>query len=252
MSLQLMVRVMQEIEVTRPQQGILLAMAEHANDDGTSCFPSIDRIAWKAGYKPRAVEAIIRQLKKDGILVKVAEPKAHRPAEYEIHLEEAPKKQPFEEWKKEHGKHKDKERGAKNAPVHSQVLGVHSHSFSVSENAPEPSTIEPSIEPSESPPEKNGKLSYLNNGTRQLVHTLMSIERWDKNEAQTLELVSVSKDSFPQVDLAHVATSLSYKIRTGVVQIKKPSRAFPKWVSYAAERVKASPPERPRIRAEER
>lgn len=99
---------------------------------------------------------------------------------------------------------------------------------------------------------KNAELHYLNNETRQIVHTLMSIEKWDKNEAQTLEMVSVSKTSFPQVDLSHVATTLSYKIKTGAVQYKKPSRAFPNWVSCAAERVTASPPERPRIRAEER
>ena len=125
MSLQLMVRVMHEVQVTRPQQTVLLAMAEHAGDDGKNCFPSIDRIAWKANYKPRAVEDIMRGLRDEGIIVEVAAPTSNRPTEYEIHLEKAPLKTPFEEWRKEHGKHGGKRaRGAKNAPLQSNDRGA--------------------------------------------------------------------------------------------------------------------------------
>ncbi len=159
MSLQLMVRVMQEIEVTRPQQTVLLAMAEHANDDGTSCYPSVDRIAWKTGYKPRAVEDIMRALRQEEIIVEVAPATAHRPTEYRIDLSQASEKMPFEEWREKHGKHKKKRssgaRGAKTAPVQNDAAGVQSHGRGVQfdekstrETAPEPSVKNPEIEPS--------------------------------------------------------------------------------------------------------
>lgn len=100
----------------------------------------------------------------------------------------------------------------------------------------------------------SGQIRYLDKETHQISRTLMSIEKWDKNEAQTLDLVSVSKSSFPRVDVGQVAISLSYKMRTGAVQYKKPSKAFSNWVAGAAERVTSSESQsdRPRIRAEER
>lgn len=210
MSLELMVRVMQEIEVTRPQQGVLLAMAENANDDGTSCYPSIDKIAWKAGYKPRAVEAIIRDLRKKGILVKVADARAHRPTEYHIHLEKAPKKKPFAEWRKEHGKHK--ERGAENAPVQngvpgvhsddsgvqSRVSGVHSHSNGVLENAPEPSVKEPSNEPSEE--ERARETPIPDDATSQCLLILKKVKGIGKNYGELAVLLAELREEFSAVD----------------------------------------------------
>lgn len=151
-----MVRVLEEIDVTRPQQLVLLSMAENARDDGSKCFPSVDLIAWKAGYKPRAVTDIMRDLRKAGILEVVQMSSAQRPTEYHIHLDRAPQKPSFEAWQSEHGRHierakKDVSLARENAPVqsdegcnityqgvHSHERGVQSHVSLARENAPEP------------------------------------------------------------------------------------------------------------------
>lgn len=106
MSLLLMVDVMTKVDVPRPQQAVLLAMADHANDDGSSCFPSVDRIAWKLGYKPRQVTSIVRDLRRAGVLIEVAPASQHRPTEYRIDLSAAPPKPDFETWKAANSRHK--------------------------------------------------------------------------------------------------------------------------------------------------
>lgn len=130
---------MWELDLPRPKLIVLQAMAGYANDDGTSCHPSIDRIAYETSYKPRQTIEYVRQLRKEEILIMVAPARQHRPAEYEIHLENAPKKPPFDEWRKEHGRHARgaaanaslKEEPKKVPEVHSRGSGVHSHGSGV-------------------------------------------------------------------------------------------------------------------------
>lgn len=181
MSMKLMVSILETIEVTRPQQAVLIAMAENANDDGSHCFPSVDLIAWKAGYKVRNVVDIMRELRNIGVLEVVNEATQRRPTEYHIHLDKAPKKLTFEEWKAANGRHRkgtsgvqsrdsgvqsDVPRGAvsrevqsdegcnlTSLEVHSHGLGVQSHvknSENARENAPEPVN-----EPVKRPSQKN-------------------------------------------------------------------------------------------------
>jgi hypothetical protein len=221
-----MVRVMQEIEVTRPQQGILLAMADHASDDGSSCYPSIDRIAWKAGYKPRAVEAIIRELRKQGILEIVEEARAHRPTEYHIHLEKAPKKQEFEEWREENGKHKG--RGAKNAPVHSQVPGVQSHVQKSCENAPEPRT-EPSVEPLVS---SLAGYAEADETDKQCAKELIKVSNFPRTKI--LDSLSELREDFPFVDA--VRTCKDYRVWCEETPYKRPRSGLRTFFSKAEER----------------
>lgn len=172
MSMKLMVRVIEECDVSRPQQAVLLAMAENANDDGTRCYPSVDLIAWKAGYKPRNVVIHIRELRAMNILEVVAEATAQRPTEYRIHLANAPQKQTFEEWLATHGRHAergpyDRSEKHENAPLDADekhenaplkggegcnpvLLGVQNGAFKKHENAPEP-VNRPSQDPPPSP-----------------------------------------------------------------------------------------------------
>ena len=176
MSMKLMVRVMEEIDVTRPQQLVLLSMAENARDDGSKCFPSVDLIAWKAGYKPRAVSDIMRDLRRMGVLEVTRQATAHLPTEYHIHLDKAPKKMSFEEWQKANGRYA--ERGTKiklareNASLNGEIArenasqgcnltgqGVQSHVLNAEiarENAPEPV-----IEPNKNQGEPDGSLRIV-------------------------------------------------------------------------------------------
>ena len=88
-----------ELDVPQSQQGLLLALADHADDDGTKCFPSVAYLAWKLGCTPRTVFRIMKDLKKAGLLEAVAWVGGGRghTVEYILHLEKGDKKSPFRE-----------------------------------------------------------------------------------------------------------------------------------------------------------
>lgn len=51
-----------ELDLPCHQQMVLLAMADHASDDGTGCYPGVEYLAWKVNRSPRTVQYILRQL----------------------------------------------------------------------------------------------------------------------------------------------------------------------------------------------
>lgn len=57
-----------ELDLPQPKKIVLLAMADHADQDGNDIYPSIGLIAWKTGYSPRHVQRIINQLEKENLL----------------------------------------------------------------------------------------------------------------------------------------------------------------------------------------
>ena len=95
MSIKLMSRVY-ERECTHPEQSVLLAMADHADDDGKNCYPSVARIAWKTGYTVRSVQRIISALRDRKVLTLVEEARRYRPNEYRINVSALPAKKRFE------------------------------------------------------------------------------------------------------------------------------------------------------------
>jgi hypothetical protein len=112
------IKLMHEVyakELDHAKQAVLLAMADHADDEGWNCFPSMDRIAYKTGYKPRNVIRVVKELREIRALVIVADATAQKPTEYRICLEALPDKPPFPQWRAEHGRSKG--RGAGFAPV---------------------------------------------------------------------------------------------------------------------------------------
>lgn len=100
--------------------------------------------------------------------------------------------------------------------------------------------------------ERNGSLSYLDKNTRHTVETLLSIKNWDKNEGDTLTLVSLAMKTFPHVDVLGTAKSLTFKIATGAARpYKKPSKAFSNWIAGASQKSQPGQPEPVRIRSRE-
>ena len=94
------VRVMSgvwEVDLDHGAQGLLLALADHADDDGRRCYPSVPYLAWKTGYSESQVRRIMKQLRESGLIVPVANENGGRgnPVEYVIHLEKGSKKPPF-------------------------------------------------------------------------------------------------------------------------------------------------------------
>lgn len=71
MSIKAMTWAMQEapVEDAGPAH-VLLVLADHANDDGTGAFPSVDTIAWKTRMGERTVQRHLRALEKQGLIRK--------------------------------------------------------------------------------------------------------------------------------------------------------------------------------------
>lgn len=83
---------------THPEQAVLLALADHAHDDGTHIYPSVEYIAWKSEYSERQVQRILSDLKAKGILEPVRYQRGGRghATEYHLHIEKGVKKSPFQ------------------------------------------------------------------------------------------------------------------------------------------------------------
>ena len=150
------IKLMHEVfgkEISHSEQAVLLAMADHADDDGGSCYSSVDRIAYKTGYKPRNVIRVMGDLRKKGALEIVAQATLRKPTEYRIHLGRLPDKPSFEEWRAANGRHVG--RGANFAPVqNTDSRGAKSGTTGVHPGAPE-SSKEPSYKPSYKPSSRN-------------------------------------------------------------------------------------------------
>lgn len=84
-----------ERELDRPAQTVLIALADHVDDDGEGCFPSVRFVAWKTGYTDRQVQRIMGRLRGLGALVPVRSASRHRPNEYRIVVAALPAKPPF-------------------------------------------------------------------------------------------------------------------------------------------------------------
>lgn len=74
---------------------VLLALADNANDEGTHCFPSLRRIAWKTGLTIQAVSAIIGRLVKKQLVEIINKGNQYKPTNYALHLEKGELKEAF-------------------------------------------------------------------------------------------------------------------------------------------------------------
>ena len=60
-----------EADLPRAEKFVLLAMADHADQNGKNIYPALSTIAWKTGYTYRAVVDIVGRLREMGVLEKV-------------------------------------------------------------------------------------------------------------------------------------------------------------------------------------
>src|SRR6266850_242122 len=87
-----------ELNLPHNEAWVLMAYADHADDEGGHVFPSIGKIAWKTGYKERQVQNIVRSLESKGLLQLVTHRIGGRgilPL-YQLTLEKGAKKTPFQ------------------------------------------------------------------------------------------------------------------------------------------------------------
>lgn len=96
MSAELMGKVW-SLNLSHGKQVVMLALADHAHDDGTHCYPGVPYLAWKTGYSERNVIRILGELEDDEIIEAVGEKSGGygNYAEYHIHIEKGEKKPEF-------------------------------------------------------------------------------------------------------------------------------------------------------------
>lgn len=73
-----------ESELPQGQKFVLLAMADHANDEGRNAYPSIARLAERCSVDQRTVQRTLRALEASGYLVVERAAKQHSPTSYRV------------------------------------------------------------------------------------------------------------------------------------------------------------------------
>lgn len=78
---------------------IAAAMADIANDDGTSIYPSVEYLAWLLSKKDRSVQLALAELRSINVIVVVANEQGGRgkPVEYRLIEDNLPKRIPWRE-----------------------------------------------------------------------------------------------------------------------------------------------------------
>jgi hypothetical protein len=96
MSIRLMTAVW-DLVLAHDEQLVLLALADHAHDDGSKCFPGVRYLAWKTNYSERQVQRALRSMEAAGLIVAVAFANGGRghATEYRINIEKGVKKTPY-------------------------------------------------------------------------------------------------------------------------------------------------------------
>lgn len=86
-----------EIDLPANQQSVLLALADHADHDGTHARPSVALLAWKTGYSERQVRYVLKAIREAGLIEVTSHGKGgrHHPTEYRLCLERGTPKTPL-------------------------------------------------------------------------------------------------------------------------------------------------------------
>jgi hypothetical protein len=108
---------------------VLLAMADHARDDGTGCYPSVTRLARKTSLTERGVQKVIRRLESRCLLASKGKSKGGRgvTVEYDLRLEKGERgasKTPNVSAKKGEPGSPESSRIVLREPVAARVLGA--------------------------------------------------------------------------------------------------------------------------------
>lgn len=82
-------------DVRGSERDVLLALADHAHDDGTEIRPSMDYLAWKVGIGKRQAQRIVSSMRERGALIAVRESTRYEPTHYRMDLDALPLKAPY-------------------------------------------------------------------------------------------------------------------------------------------------------------
>jgi hypothetical protein len=86
-----MVKALEAEGFTPPQKSVLFAVANHANEDGESIFPSVERLTIYTALSERTVRAVLGQLRDLKVIVVTREATHNRPTEYALDYDKLPR-----------------------------------------------------------------------------------------------------------------------------------------------------------------
>ncbi len=206
---------------------VLMALADHADDDGRRVWPSVAYTAWKTGYGERAVRRILRSLQSKRIIEAVAHEKGGRSwaTEYWLHLENAVKKAAFQRPSRERTRESIGVSEPQKAAISDTPVGLNGSSesnFDTVKGGPQtpPTVIEPSNEPSKESSVETPGATWL--------HILREIPGWETrgSPSEVTLQVWVERKGYGDDALERAAIGLA-KTKTGTLKgYNRLDRAF--------------------------
>lgn len=106
MSIYLMTAIWKGVDLPTNRKVVLLKLADHADDEGQNCWPSVGRIAHECGVVPRTVQMILREFEKEEIIRIEGNPGGGRgrSRHYRIDVERAQQLHPLPSYQQEKGR----------------------------------------------------------------------------------------------------------------------------------------------------
>lgn len=97
MSAYLMGRIMRETECTPIEYLLLVALADHAHDDGSEVFPTVEYLCWKTRLSERLVRKKLKLWREVQVLIPLCGEGGGRghTVEYQLNVDSLPSKEPF-------------------------------------------------------------------------------------------------------------------------------------------------------------
>lgn len=88
-----------QLDISRPEREILLALCDHADDTGENCYPRPEYLQWKTGYSEQQIRRLVRLLEQKRIIETVSKGNGRgNYSQYIIRLEKGIKKLGFQDW----------------------------------------------------------------------------------------------------------------------------------------------------------
>lgn len=204
-----------DLDLSHPRQSVMLALADHAHDDGTHCYPGVPYIAWKTGYTERNVTRILADLEEDGLIEAVAGKSGGygNHTEYEIHIEKGDKKTPFQpkslrkrvtsqtktlttQTQKGDNSDGNPDNSAEKGDKRDNGLYIHPRAVEPSRNHKEPSVVVGAAPTGEPPlPDDETARSLL---------LLKRVSGFPRNQGENALYLAELREEFPDVDAAEV------------------------------------------------
>lgn len=90
-------RIMRETECTPIEYLLLVALADHAHDDGSEVFPTVSYLCWKTRLSERLIRNKLKSWREAEVLIPVAGEGGGRgrTVEYQLNVDLLPSKEPF-------------------------------------------------------------------------------------------------------------------------------------------------------------